>query len=79
MLRRANGSVALSWTNPTPISGSTVLEAYTACSFCASRIRPWRLPLSLPTEPPIASAARSAGNNDVVVFVSTSKRDHIYR
>jgi len=67
-----NGSVALSWTNPTPISGSTVLEAYTGVLILRQQDKAVAA-ASVPADGTTYSQCSTIGsNNDVVVFVSTS-------
>jgi len=64
--------VALSWTNPTPISGSTVLEAYTGVLILRQQDKAVAA-ASVPADGTTYSQCSTIGsNNDVVVFVSTS-------
>ena len=67
-----NGSVALTWTNPTPISGSTVLEAYSGV-LILRQVDKAVAATSVPADGTTYSQCGHIGsNNDVVVFVSTS-------
>ncbi len=68
----ANAGVSLTWTNPTPITGSTVLEAYAGVLVLRQQDKAVAA-TSVPADGTTYSQCNTIGsNNDVVVFVSTS-------
>ena len=67
-----NGNVALTWTNPSPITGSTVLEAYAGVLILRQKDKAVAA-TSVPTDGTTYSQCNTIGsNNDVVVFVDAS-------
>ncbi len=67
-----NGSVSLTWTNPTTLSGSTSLEAYAGVLILRQVDNPVSA-TSIPTDGTTYSACNTIGSsNDVVVFVDSS-------
>jgi len=67
-----NGSVTLTWTNPTTLAGSTSLEGYAGVLILRQLDKPVSA-TSIPVDGTTYSACNTIGsNNDVVVFVSSS-------
>ncbi len=67
-----NGSVTLTWTNPTPMTGSTVLEGYAGVLILRQRDKAVAAK-SVPADGTTYSQCNTVGsNNDVVVFVDAS-------
>ena len=67
-----NGNVALTWTNPSPITGSTVLEAYAGVLILRQKDKAVAAN-SVPADGTTYSQCNTIGsNNDVVVFVDAS-------
>jgi hypothetical protein len=67
-----NATVTLNWTNPTPLSGSTVLESYTGVLILRQKDKGVSA-TSVPADGTTYSQCITIGsNNDVVVFVSSS-------
>src|SRR5215475_11906858 len=67
-----NGSVTLTWTNPTTLSGSTSLEPYAGILILRQVDKPVSA-TSIPADGTTYSACNTIGsNNDVVVFVNAS-------
>ena len=67
-----NGSVSLTWTNPTTLSGSTSLEGYAGVLILRQVDKPVSA-TSIPADGTTYSACNTIGaNNDVVVFVDSS-------
>lgn len=67
-----NATVTLNWTNPTPISGSTVLESYTGVLILRQKDKGVAA-TSVPADGTTYTQCATIGsNNDVVVFVDAS-------
>ena len=67
-----NATVTLNWTNPTPLSGSTVLESYAGVLVLRQKDKAVS-PASVPADGTSYAACSTIGsNNDVVVFVNAS-------
>ena len=67
-----NGSVSLTWTNPTTLNGSTSLEGYAGVLILRQVDKPVSA-TSIPTDGTTYSACSTIGtSNDVVVFVDSS-------
>ena len=67
-----NATVTLNWTNPTPLSGSTVLESYAGVLVLRQKDKAVS-PASVPADGTSYAACSTIGsNNDVAVFVNAS-------
>ena len=67
-----NGSVTLTWTNPTTLTGSTSLEAYAGVLILRQKDKPVSA-TSIPADGTTYSACNTIGSSsDVVVFVDSS-------
>ena len=67
-----NATLTLNWTNPTPVSGSTVLESYAGALILRQKDKGVSA-TSVPADGTTYSQCNTIGsNNDVVVFVNSS-------